>query len=108
MNEKVKWKLAFKNLEKQTKMNVLIFLQLAILLLICMSCVSVFFSTYPNFRGAERLSQGDGELLFAYGLIDSSTGEIIQDSRMLEERLPGNRFISSYSIWGSARREGKP
>lgn len=108
MNEKVKWKLAFKNLEKQTKMNVLIFLQLAILLLICMSCVSVFFSTYPNFRGAERLSQGDGELLFAYGLIDSSTGEIIQDSRMLEERLPGNHFISSYSIWGSARREGKP
>lgn len=47
MNEKVKWKLAFKNLEKQTKMNVLIFLQLAILLLICMSCVSVFFPPIP-------------------------------------------------------------
>ena len=45
MNEKVKWKLAFKNLEKQTKMNMLIFLQLAILLLICMSCVSMFSAT---------------------------------------------------------------
>ena len=57
MNEKVKWKLVWKSLEKQGKMNILIFVQLCILLLICMSCVSVFYTTYPNYRGVERLAK---------------------------------------------------
>lgn len=108
MNKKVKWKLVWKNLKKQGKMNILIFAQLSILLLICMSCVSVFYTTYPSYRGVERLSKGEGELLFSYGLVDNSTGEIIQDSQTLEERLPGNHFVSCYSIWGSVQKDGEP
>lgn len=101
-----KWKLAQEGLRSQVWMNLLIFVQLVITFFICMSCVSVFLEEYSAYAAIEKLSHGNGNVIFHHGFIDTDS-MFLESSKELEEFLPGNEIASCYNVLAEVQYENE-
>lgn len=100
MKKSIYVKLAIYVWEKQKLISFLIFFQLTTMFTLAMGCVSIICEKYPQYTGMKNLIEGDGLIVYSYGIEDDQQIPV-QSKEKLGELLNGVDVYSCYNIWAN-------
>ncbi len=100
------WKLSMKNVKMHRAINVIIVVQLTIVFIISILCVSTITSRYKEYSSIKEYLQKDGLYVYILNLINPESGFIVEDSAELESNLKSAEVISCYNLWIEYKFDG--
>lgn len=98
-------KLAYRQIEREKKLNWLVMFQQIIVFILCICCVSVWLSETKYFSAFWKYLKQKGVYIQCDGIVDGHNMKMVQDSSWLEKRMNKAHAVCCYSVVGDVENK---